>query len=289
MKRSSMYVSGLLLASSTILFSCEKTDLVPENPETVEKKKDADCEVTAFRYNANTGSGTTNQYVFKRQNDPSTGRLSQIITAVYQGGAITSTLTFDVRWANNSIVFLKAGSATDTVLVASLNAQGKPIDVVAGNAPDANYLPTSFEYNNTRLSAMKITLGSNLLVSRFAYDGKGNCTSIQDDGQGSMTPGRVEYTYGNKKADRQLYLDEPRIFSWNTFSLLQFSGLFPELQPAQLRTGVKVFWANNYKVYDVNLVNHHVEGGNLQRYEVSFPGSSVTIPYFSDFACEGAQ
>ena len=44
MKRSSMYVSGLILASSTILFSCEKTDLLPESPETVEKKK-TDCVV----------------------------------------------------------------------------------------------------------------------------------------------------------------------------------------------------------------------------------------------------
>ena len=244
MKRSSMYVSGLILASSTILFSCEKTDLLPESPETVKKKK-TDCEAIAFRYNTQTPTGTVNQYVFKRQNDPGTGKLQQITTAVYQGGVITSTLTLDVHWANGSVAFLKAGSVTDTVLVASLNANGKPVDAVAGNQPDQSFLPTSFEYNNNRLAAMKISLAGNLLVSRFSYDSKDNCILIQDDAQGSQTPGRVEYTYDNKKADQQLYLDEPRTFSWNTFSLLQFSGLFPELQPAQLRTGVKVFWANN--------------------------------------------
>lgn len=288
MKRSCMYLSGLIMASSTLLLSCEKTDLVPETSEAVKNKK-TDCEVIAFRYNAQTGSGTVNQYIFKKQHDPATGRLQQIVAAVYQGGAITSSLTFDVHWSANSVAFIKAGSIADTVLVASLNAQGKPIAVVAGNKPDASYLPTSFEYINNRLSAMRITLAGNQLVSRFSYDNKDNCVLIQDDAQGSIAPGRVEYTYSNKKADRQLYFDEPRPFSWNTYSLMQFAGLLPELQPAQLRTGVKVLWPNNYKAYEATISNHDVQGGVLRKYDVSFAGSTVTIPYFTDWQCEGAQ
>lgn len=287
MKRSSMYVSGLILASSTILFSCEKADLVAENPAVVNKKQ-SDCEVVAFRYTTQTPTGTTNQYVFRKQNDPSTGKLQQITAAVYQGGAISSTIILDVQWTTNSVSFVKAGSA-DTVLVASLNAQGKPVSVAGGNKPDANFLPTSFEYNNNRLAAINVSLAGNQLISRFTYDDKGNCILIQDDAQGSMTPGRVEYTYDNKKADRQLYLDEPRTFSWNTFSLMQFSGFFPELQPTQLRTGVKVFWANNYKVYDVSLINHDVQGGNLRKYDVSFPGGTTTIPHYTEWQCGAAD
>ncbi len=288
MKRSSMYLSTLILASSTILISCEKTDLVPENPDTVNKKR-SDCEVLAFRHNQPNGTGS--QYIFKKQIDPATGKLQQLTAVAYQGGAPTSSHNFDVHWGANSVAFLKAGSSTDTVLVATLNAEGKPVSVTEGNAPDQlNYLPTSFEYNNNRVSAMKITLGGNQLVSRFTYDSKGNCVLIQDDAQGNLTPGRMEFTYDNKKADQQFYFDEPRGFSWNTFSLMQFAGLLPELQPMYLRTGIKVFWANNYKVYDVSLGNHQVQGGVLQSYEVTtFNGSSSSIPYFTDWQCGGAQ
>jgi hypothetical protein len=185
------------------------------------------------------------------------------------------------------VAYIKSGSA-DTVLVASLNAQGRPVNVVAGNAPDPGYLPTSFEYENNRLSAMKVSLAGNLLVSRFSYDARNNCTLIQDEPRPGEIPGRVEYSYENKKAAQQVYLDEPRPFSWNTFSLVQFSGMFTELQPSNLRTGVKVWWANNYKVYDVQLINHDVNNGTLVKYDVSYPGSNITIPQFIDTQCAEA-
>lgn len=288
MKRSSVYLSGLMLAGSTMFISCEKNDLITESPTEVKNKK-VECEVLAFRYNALTGSGTTNQYVFKKQLDPSTGKLQQLTAAAYQGGAISSSHIMDVHWNAGSVVFMKAGSATDTVLVVSLNADGKPANVTLGGAAGMDYLPTSFEYTNSKLSAMKISLAGNQNVSRFSYDNKGNCVLIQDDPQGSITPGRVEYTYDNKKADRQLYYDEPRGFSWNTYSLLQFAGFFPELQPTHLRTGVKVYWGNNYKAYDASIGNHQVQDGTLQRYDVTFSGSTTPIPYFTDWQCGGTN
>src|SRR5688572_10904152 len=117
MKRSSMYLSTLILASSTILLSCEKTDLVPENPDTANKKK-SDCEVLAFRHNQQTSFGS--QYIFKKQMDPATRMLQQLTAVAYQGGAPTSIHNFDVHWETNSAAFLKAGSSTDTVLVVAL-------------------------------------------------------------------------------------------------------------------------------------------------------------------------
>lgn len=290
MKRSTAYVSGLMLAGTTLLFSCKKNDLsVNDNQEVSGKKKNALCEISSFRYNTGSENGTVNKYIFQKQNDPVTGKLQKVTAAVYQGGAIMNTTTFDVHWSSGSVAFIRSGTTTDTVLVASLNAQGKPVDVVAGNTPDFNYLPTSFEYNNNRLSAMKIQNAGRTLVSRYQYDDRDNCLAIVDDAQGSEVPGHVEYTYQNKKADQQLYLDEPRPFSWNTFSLMQFSGLFPELQPTHLRTGVKVFWANNYKAYDVELVNHQVNGGKLVKYEVSFGGNNATNAQFIDWQCDDAS
>lgn len=282
MKKSSVYVPGLMLISSTILFSCTKTDISGETVPEVNSKKKIDCQVTAFRYTNAEG----NKYVFKKQIDPSTGNLKQITAALYQGGAITSTINLDVHWNTNSVAFIKSGSATDTVLVASLNADGKPVNVVAGNTPDFNYLPTSFEYQNNRLSAMNVSLAGNINVSRFSYDNKNNCTLIQDDSRSGEVPGRVEYTYENRRADQQMYLDEPRPYSWNTFSLMQFAGLLPELQPTNVRSSVKVWWANNYKVYDVQLTNHNVNAGTLVKYDVTFTGGSTSIPYFIDTQCD---
>ena len=281
MKRSSAYVPGLILASSTMLaISCTKTDIAAESPEVTNKKK-TDCEVTAFR------SGTS-QYIFKKQIDPATGKVQQINAAVYQGGGISKTISLDVHWNSGSVAFIKSGTTTDTVLVASLNADGKPVNVVAGNTPDANYLPTSFEYQSNRLSAMKISLAGNVNVSRFNYDDRNNCTLIQDEARAGEIPGRVEYSYSNRRADKQVYLDEPRPYSWNTFSLMQFSGMFTELQPANLRTAVKVWWGNNYKAYDAELINHDVSGGTLVKYDVAFPGSTVSLPQSIETQCDAA-
>lgn len=280
-------MSGLILASSTILFSCTKTDVASELPEVTSKKK-IDCEVTAFRFNTQSENGSVSKYVFKKQIDPSTGRLQQITAAVYQGGAISSYVTLDAVWAPGSVAFVKSGSSADTMLIVSLNAQGKPVNAVGGNAPNVDFLPTSFEYTNNKVSAMKISLAGNLLVSRFTYDSRGNCTLIQDESRSGEVPGRIEYTYDNKKADNQVYFDEPRPFSWNTFSLMQFSGLLKELSPATLRTGVKVWWANNYKVYDVELTNHQLNGSTLVKYDVNYAGSNIFSPYFIDVMCDDA-
>lgn len=285
MKKSSAYVSGLILASSTILFSCTKADISEDVPEVSSKKK-LDCEITAFRYNALSENGTVSRYVFQKQIDPSTGKVKQISAAVYQGGAIMSNITLDVLWGAGSVAFVKSGSASDTMLIASLNAQGKPVSVVGGNAASPDFLPTSFEYSNGRVSAMQITLAGKQNVSRFIYDNRGNCTLIQDESRAGEIPGRIEYSYSNKKVDKQVYFDEPRPFSWNTFSLMQFSGFLNELNPANLRTAVKVWWGNNYKAYDVELINHQVEGGSLMKYDVSFTPGSNPIPYYIEMQCD---
>jgi hypothetical protein len=287
MKKSTLYLSGLLIAGSCTLFSCQKTDVVPDEIISGKGKKEA-CVATAFRFTAQNETGAFSQYVFRKE---FTGNeVSRITAGIYNGGTITSTASFDVKWAPGQVYFLRSGSATDTVLVVALNSSGKATSVRAGNAADPNYLPTTFEYSNSRLSKMNITLAGRQLSSNFIYDDKGNNTSIQDVAQGSEVPGRMEFTYSNRKANNgQLYLDEPRIFSWNTFSLLQYAGMFPELTSDRLRTGVKVWWANNYKAYDAQLVNHQVDKGRLVKYDVTFAGSTVAIPYYVDWQCSQTE
>lgn len=270
-----------LLAGSLILVSCHKDDLREEVIPSEDTKPRSSCNITSFRYSAPNGPGT--QYVFQLQRNAGTGKVDHINTAVYQGGAITSTISLDVYYAASSIAFVRSGSA-DTMVTVALNAQGRPAQALAGNAPDPAFLPTTFDYTNNRLSAMNILLAGHTNTSRFAYDGNSNCISIKDDPQpNGMAPGHVDYTYGNRKIHQQLYLDEPRPFSWNTFSLLQCSGLFPELNPDRVRTGVQVYWINNYKAYDATLTNHRANGGRLNSYEVSYAGGSTT--YTVDWDC----
>jgi len=276
--KKSTYLPTLLIAGTTVLFSCSKTDLTPENPS-VEPKKTDNCQLTSFRF------GTTgSQYVLQRQYDAA-GNLKQITAGVYQGGAISKTITLDAHWASGSLALITAGTTTDTVLFVALNAQGKPVSATPGNAPIHDFLPTTFEYSNNRLSAIKFELAGTVRTSRFQYDNKDNLVSMIDDPLSNEIPAHVEFTYNNTKADNQVYFDEPRIFSTNTFSLMEFAGLLPELEPTRLRTGVKVFWQNNYKVYDVQLTNHQLNNGKLVSYDVVHNGSSTGIPYYTEWSC----
>jgi hypothetical protein len=178
--------------------------------------------------------------------------------------------------SNTTIAFVNAAAPADTILVATLNARGKVEKITQGNKPDYMFLPTTFEYNNDRLTAMNITLGSNTTKSNFFYDNQNNITSIEDQPTPSVSvPGKVSYGYTTQKAAQQFYMDEPRGYSWNSFSLLQYAGLFPELNPTNLRTSTKVLWGNNYQAYNMNIANHQLDGNNnLTSYEVLNPGSS---------------
>jgi len=63
---------------------------------------------------------------------------------------------------------------------------------------------------------------------------------------------------------------------------LQYIGLFPELQPVNLRTSTKVTWGNNYLAYQMNIGNHQVDGqGKLVSYDVMSPGSEQAISHYN--------
>ena len=175
----------------------------------------------------------------------------------------------------------------DTLFVAVLNQQGKVLYTRDGNKPDFQYLPTSFSYSNDRIASMKINFNGKQLESKFNFSAA-NVTSIEDVSLTGETPARIEYQYGTgTKIRQQSYFDEPRKFTWNTFTLLQFVGLFPELDGDALRTKTTVYWENNYKIYERQLVNHQVDSeGRLLQYAVSSPTDGlVSMRYFLEWSC----
>lgn len=279
MKASRLYIPSTLLGISMILFSCKKVD-VGADGEVPDKKVDkkSSCLVTSLD-NSNSAQSQT---IFKTQYS-SNGDAFRIEAGTYSGGGISSTIILNVITSGQSIAFVNAASPADTVLVATLNGRGKVEKIVAGNKPDFMFLPTTFEYNNDRITAMHITLGNNTTTSNFFYDSKGNNTSIEDEPTSSVpVPGKVVYEYSNQKASQQFYLDEPRGFSWNSFSLLQYAGLFPELNPSSLRTSTKVLWGNNYQAYHRNIASHQLDGNdNLTSYEVVDPSTGDVISKYN--------
>lgn len=284
MKPIQWYVPGLLLGTSIFLFSCKKTEVAADG-QLQEKKvgKKSSCFVTSFDFS----NASQSQTVFKTQYN-SEGNAFRIEAGTYSGGVINSSITLNVVTSNGSIAFVNAAAPGDTVLIATLNSRGKVQRISHGNKPDFMFLPITFDYNNDRVSAMHISLGATTTTSNFFYDNKNNNTSIEDEPTASVpVPGKVVYAYTNQKASQQFYMDEPRGFSWNSFSLLQYAGLFPELNPSNIRKSTKVVWGNNYQAYNMNIENQRLDGnGNLTSYEVVNPNSgSVVSKYNLAWSC----
>ena len=279
MKRSLCYVT--LLAGTVFAFSCQKVNSV-NNDEVADKKKSKKdlCLINSFTYsNANVPIQTlfTNHYDLD-------GRTLQVDAGLFSGGSPLSNISLKVSWTTNGIAFTDANAAQDTILIATFSKKGRIEKIVTGNKANSQFLPTTFTYSKDQLESMTTTLAGKTETSNFKYDDKGNLTSIEDLPTASVpVPGKVEYQYAtNEKAGDQFYFDEPRKFSWNSFSLLQYIGFFPELQPINLRTSTKVTWGNNYVAYYMNIGNHQMDAqGKLVSYDVMSPTSSQAITHYN--------
>src|SRR2546430_1656907 len=281
MKKSLRY-SGFVAGTAIILFSCQKADTLkdPDLAGKSSKQKKNSCFIASFSYS---NASVPSQTIFKNHYDAS-GRTTEVDAGVFSGGSVLSTLSLDLKWAAAGIAFTKARTITDTVLFAFVSKKGQVDRIVPGNQPDPQFLSTSFEYEGNQISALHITIAGKTETSYFNYDNKGNPVSITDAPTADVAvPGRIEYEYAtSEKAKQQFYLDEPRKFSWNSFSLLQYIGLFPELQPVNLRTATKVTWGNNYQAYNMKIGNQQLDQeGKLVGYDIIHPQTGNTISHYS--------
>lgn len=288
--KKSLCFAIMCAGTALTLFSCQKVNSINDEEITDKRKSKKDfCLISSFGYS---NTAVPQQTIFTNHYDMS-GRSMEVEAGLFSGGSVFSNITLSLKWVNGGLAFVNANAPQDTVLLASFNKKGRVDKIILGNKPNPNFLPTTFDYDGNGLHAMYITLGSNTLTSYFNYDNNGNLISIADAPSASVSiPGKVEYGYDpTKKASNQFYFDEPRGFSWNTFSLLQYIGLFPELQPTNLRTSTKVTWGNNYQAYHMNIINQQVDGnGRLVSYDVASPGSSTTVSHYNiNWSCNAAE
>jgi hypothetical protein len=280
-----------LLTGSLIFSSCQKNQLVPEGTsesELLRTSANKTCAVTEFRGMYNTSPTPQEEIVYSKTYSGN-GKVEKITAAIYSGGGIVGSSTYSINWKKDRIALIYAGTA-DTLLVIELNQKGRVVTTRDGNKADFQYLPTSFDYANNKVNAMKIHFSGTDLLADFHYN-NGNITRIDDIGDGT-SPGKIEYQYATgSKIKQQQYFDEPRKFSWNTFTLLQFLGLFPELDGENLRTRTTVDWGNNYIAYDKVLVNHQVDpNGRLLQYAVTDPtDGTISSRYFLNWSCSTAE
>lgn len=228
-----------------------------------------------------------NHSIYKMSSRFSIGTAGEILAGVYSGGVIVDSIKLTVHTNAQQVAFVKHSSNTDTILVAHLDKSGKLLFVRAGNSPDENYLPTSFTYKANRVTEMKIAFNNAEEVALFNYDKKGNLVRILDKNT-SANAARVDYQYHpTLTADAQVYFDEPRRYIWNTFSLMQFAGLLPQLNSTNLRTRTTVTWDDNYLAYDLKLTNHRLdEKKKLISYDVAEPISgSIISNYVISWSC----
>jgi hypothetical protein len=287
MKRSLTYVT-LIAGTAFSLFSCQKVNSVSEEIEEKKNKNKDLCLISSFSYS---NSAVPLQHIFSNRFDLS-GRSLEVEAGVFSGGAIVANKPFSIKWTSNGLAFLDANALQDTILVALFDRKGRVEKIFSGNKPSQDFLPTTFQYSGNKLASIGITLAGNVLTSNFDYDQKGNLLSITDAPTTSVPiPGKVEYTYAtNQKATDQFYFDEPRKFSWNSFTLLQYIGLFPELNPTHLRTSTKVNWGNNYQAYYMDNINHQLDqNGKLVSYDIASPGGGSTISHYNiNWSCNQA-
>ena len=281
-------LSAISLLTGSIFFtSCQKNEFIPEvssQDELLLASNNKSCTVTEFSGMYN-NPGQVKDIIYSKAFHAN-GKLNKITAAVYSGGAIVSSATYSVQWKKDRIALIYDGTA-DTLLVAVLNQNGRVVTTRDGNKPDFQYLSTSFDYSNNKVNTMKIHFSGTDLLANFHYT-NGNITRIDDIGDGSTTPGKIEYQYATgDKIKQQQYFDEPRKFSWNTLTLLQYLGLFPELDGENLRTRTTVDWGNNYIAYDKVLVNHQVDQqGRLMQYAVTDPADgTISCRYSLNWNC----
>lgn len=183
-------------------------------------------------------------------------------------GSSSGQLSFNVIKSENQVAFVNSGKPSDTVFVAYLNEDGKVRAVKQGNAPDENFLPSSFYYENGKLSRLEVLFGKMKISSEFSYDSKGNLIKIKEfsnlDDETVTTVFGYDYT---GTAGSQFYFELPTGFINNSFALLEYVGLFPELQPKNLRTSVKK--SDAYSETTVKYGNHKISpNGQLLGYDI---------------------
>ena len=279
------------LISILFLISCTEVQLMAQQQvssnATSKAVLNSACESMSF-YAKSLSDPDYRYSNFTKTIDPTTRKVKTIEAGIYSGGGISKWIKFDVIYHEETISLVLAESSSDTAIHIKMNNDGFADYTIDGNNPDGNFPPTNFKYKNGKVISRSIQFNGKELVANFNYDQNSNLVLIQEHSSNGELPGRSEYSYDVKRrAKNQAYFDEPRGFAENTYMLLQYMDLLP-LKPVNIRTASKVFWEDNYKVYDVMFSDQMIDGnGNLISYKSQSSLTNLEISQFDiNWTCE---
>lgn len=261
MKKNLLLIKWLYILISIFLFSsCYKVNWFGDNPPSEKKYQVEQCISSMYNLDhpflfAKTYSGT---------NTIPTG----IYASFFNETDPASLFKYDLRiiYKGAFIYLINKTNAFDTTYTIRLNSQNRPIAAYG----DEDLQKFQFRYKNNRLVAID---WENYFVDSCVYDSYGNILSIKENGAG------IGYTFGydySRKGKYQYYQDELRTVD-NGFTLLCYLGLFPELNPVNVRTYVRLGPDSGMAYWLRYLINHEFDDkGRLIKYGItSNPGSEA--------------
>jgi hypothetical protein len=184
-----------------------------------------------------------------------------------------------------SIYLINVDNVQDTTMKIYLNPKGLVKKCIGKLAMDY----TQFDYDSkNRLSNITYGFGDGIVLSdTCAYDTYGNILSItRFDSRDGRLGNFYKYDY-SKKVKRQFYRDEPS--SNDDFTLLQYLGFFPELEPVHVRTHVRVGLETGSFMWDKYLVNHQFDRkGRLIQYDIANNpgGTDISFQAILNWKCK---
>lgn len=256
--------TAVLLLMQVWFTGCSKIDW---NDVWHDGNKTQRCDAASFMLGVN--SDQVNPFFFTKVYDPS-GKYVKEINAAFNNVRYPADLVhypLRLEYKPSKIYFIRMESPFDTVVTAWLNHQGR----VSYTSSKGGTYENTFVYRNNRLFSIQWHTEAFGVTDTCVYDVYGNIMSIAhyESFYGERDGYFYEYDYA-KKAKQQVYFEETRNIN-NDFTLMQYMGFFPELNPVNLRTHSKLGLQQGYG-FENYIGNHLLDAkGKLIQYDLLTP------------------
>lgn len=267
--------TGLLCAMTLVCTTCNKRDW-----DFFEKMAKKDCDVQSYYLSFH---DVPSPFLFEKKYNAAGNRITEIAFSFLDYAYDARSYQLRLVYHGKEIYLVDVNNPLDTAMKIYLNARGRVKECFG------NFLVqyTKFDYDaHNRLSNVRYSWGFPT-NDTCVYDRYGNILRITND-QGGVHVGTFYYYDYSKKGRRQLYLDEPSHVA--DFTLLQYLGFFPELEPVHLRKRVLMGTEAHPYWWNKDIINHQFDAkGRLIRYDMvdsAFGEAYLDFQAFINWNCK---
>lgn len=261
---------GLLCAITLLFVTCSKIDW-----DFFRHQSKKDCDLQSYNLSFYKEPAP---FLFKKKYNGSGDRITEIEFNIFSIVPNASPYKLRLAYHGLAIYLINLNNEQDTTMKIYLNAKGRVKECFGKFRID--YTKFSYDAKN-RLSNLEYAWGGPPVFNDTCeYDQYGNILRIYRPFQGERQGSFYKYDY-SKKGKRQVYLDQ--LSHSDDFTLLQYLGFFPELEPVHVRTRVWMGYETYPYWWDRHLANHQFDAkGRLIQYDV-FNSITDPQPHFQAF------